>query len=523
MSIKKLQILTPIVTSVNEEVGDVIVNMDNLGITEELAKKSDKGHTHNYAGSDEPGGVATSAEKLTTDAGAVNNPVYFKDGIPVAIPYTIESDVPADAVFTDTTYEIGNNTTPGIAKLYDDVGTNSDGAMTQKATQALFGGKATTSTTVNTTLLAANWTNGSSIKSLPVSANWKSVTYGNGRFVAIAKGTEIAAYSDDGITWTQNTLPSSDSWQSVTYGNGRFVVIAYNSSKSAYSDDGITWTQTSMPTSAYWQSVTYGNGKFVAVAFNSSKSAYSDDGINWTQTTLSTSASWYSVTYGNDRFVAIAYSSNIVAYSDDGISWTQTTLPSSASWESVTYGNGRFVAVTHGSTNAAYSDDGITWAQTTLPSSSDWYSVAYGNDRFAVVSWNSNIAACSDDGINWNRTYLPESKAWCSVAYGNGRFVVVSIGTLAAYSDDGINWKQPYNGDAAPYTYTLTVEGVTATSNQEIMPAVDITWEQLIGLQGTNMIDGGQSTDTIILKATKNKPTVDIPIRVILRGDAQEV
>ncbi len=157
MSIKKLQILTPIVTSVNEEVGDVIVNMDNLGITEELAKKSDKGHTHNYAGSDEPGGVATSAEKLITDAGDVNNPVYFKDGVPVALPYTIDKSIPADAVFTDTTYDIGNSTTAGIAKLYDSVGTNSDGAMTQKATQTLFGGKATTSTTVDATLLADSW------------------------------------------------------------------------------------------------------------------------------------------------------------------------------------------------------------------------------------------------------------------------------------------------------------------------------------------------------------------------------
>lgn len=236
MSIKKLQILTPIVTSVNEEVGDVIVNMDNLGITEELAKKSDKGHTHNYAGSDEPGGVATSAEKLTTDAGDVNNPVYFKDGVPVALPYTIDKSVPADAVFTDTTYDIGNSTTAGIAKLYDSVGPNSDGAMTQNATQSLFDGKATTSMTVDATLLADSWV-----------------------------------------------------------------------------------------------------------------------------------------------------------------------------------------------------------------------------------------------------------------------------------------------GDAAPYTYTLTVDGVTEFSNQEIIPAANITWDQLIGLQGTNMIDGGQSVNTIILKATKNKPSIDIPIRIILRGDAQEV
>ena len=236
MSIKKIQILTPIVTSVNGKNGDVVINVGNLGIEEELAKKSDVNHTHNYAGSDEPGGAATSANKLTKDAGTENKPVYFKNGVPVALPYTIDKSVPADAVFTDTKYNTGNNTTAGIAKLYDSVGQNSDGAMTQNATQALFDGKAAISKTVEATLFVANWT-----------------------------------------------------------------------------------------------------------------------------------------------------------------------------------------------------------------------------------------------------------------------------------------------GDAAPYTYTLAVEGVTKTSNQEILPTANITWEQLIGLQGTNMIDGGQDTNTIILKATKNKPTVDIPIRIILRGDAQEV
>ena len=236
MSIKKIQILTPIVTSVNGKNGDVVINVGNLGIEEELAKKSDVNHTHKYAGSDKSGGSATSANKLTKDAGSENKPVYFKNGVPVALPYTIDKSVPADAVFTDTKYNTGNNTTAGIAKLYDIVGPNSDGAMTQNATQALFDGKAAISKTVEATLFVANWT-----------------------------------------------------------------------------------------------------------------------------------------------------------------------------------------------------------------------------------------------------------------------------------------------GDAAPYTYTLAVEGVTKTSNQEILPTANITWEQLIGLQGTNMIDGGQDTNTIILKATKNKPTVDIPIRIILRGDAQEV
>ena len=68
-------------------------------------------------------------------------------------------------------------------------------------------------------------------------------------------------------------------------------------------------------------------------------------------------------------------------------------------------------------------------------------------------------------------------------------------------------------------TYTLTVSGVTATSTQEILPSVATTVEQLEALQGANIQDGGQSANTIILKAFGEVPTIDIPIRIILRGD----
>ena len=64
-------------------------------------------HTHNYAGSASAGGSANSAVKLdTTTAGSANQPVYFSGGKPVAIGYTIQSNVPANAKFTDTTYSV---------------------------------------------------------------------------------------------------------------------------------------------------------------------------------------------------------------------------------------------------------------------------------------------------------------------------------------------------------------------------------------------------------------------------------
>lgn len=44
-------------------------------------------HTHNYAGSSSAGGAATSANKLNTNAGSATQPVYFSNGVPVAITH----------------------------------------------------------------------------------------------------------------------------------------------------------------------------------------------------------------------------------------------------------------------------------------------------------------------------------------------------------------------------------------------------------------------------------------------------
>jgi hypothetical protein len=74
-------------------------------------------------------------------------------------------------------------------------------------------------------------------------------------FVAIAYSSSNAAYSPDGINWTAATMPSSAYWYGVAYGDGKFVAVAYNSSKAAYSPDGINWIETTLPNSGRWYSV----------------------------------------------------------------------------------------------------------------------------------------------------------------------------------------------------------------------------------------------------------------------------
>ena len=283
---------------------------------------------------------------------------------------------------------------------------------------------------------------------MPRSSGWVSVTYGNGKFVAVTQYSNKAAYSKDGITWTETTMPSSAKWNSVTYGNGKFVAVAVNLTTAAYSEDGITWISATLPTlpsSSFWKSVAYGNGKFVAVAdvaIGIKIAAYSEDGINWTATTMPRSSGWISVTYGNGKFVAVALNSDKSAYSEDGITWTETTMPSSIPWISVAYGNGKFIAVAENRKEVAYSEDGISWSSEILLNYVYPDSVNYGNGKFIVVaSSKSNQAEYSEDGINWNSTILPSSAEWKSVTYGDGKFVAIAYNyDKSAYSEDGITW-----------------------------------------------------------------------------------
>ena len=67
-------------------------------------------------------------------------------------------------------------------------------------------------------------------------------------------------------------------------------------------------------------------------------------------------------------------------------------------------------------------------------------------------------------------------------------------------------------------TYTISDALITATSNQEILPAVGITLDQLKALQTAMLVDGGQSAGSLTLKAMGTAPTIDIPIRIIFRG-----
>ena len=123
----------------------------------------------------------------------------------------------------------------------------------------------------------------------------------------------------------------------------------------------------------------------------------------------------------------------------------------------------------------------------------------------------------ANSGIRVRNTYVqefaldPHSNEW------RRDFFLVNY---SSYAMSATLLAASWTGTSAPYTYTLAVNGVTANSNQELLPALNITEEQLTALQAANIQDGGQAANSITLTAFGDKPTIDLPIRVIVRGDA---
>lgn len=76
-----------------------------------------------------------------------------------------------------------------------------------------------------------------------------------------------------------------------------------------------------------------------------------------------------------------------------------------------------------------------------------------------------------------------------------------------------------WTGTSAPYSITVAVTGATATNNLELISTTTITAVQVKAMAQAQIVTGTQTTNSITLKAFGKKPTVDLPVIVIIRGD----
>ena len=187
---------------------------------------------------------------------------------------------------------------------------------------------------------------------LPVDTTTCSPCYGNGKYVVMGNGTSYF-YSTNGTNWTAGTMPgaNTEKWY-VAFGNGRFVAVRNVSSdtggtQAAYSEDGVDWTEVELPIKSTWNSIAYGNGKFVIKDwYNTHCILYSEDGVNWTQATIPSSGiteDFHYLFYVNGLFMITTYNNELL-YSKDGVNWSVSpdTLPGELL--GIAYGDSKYVA-----------------------------------------------------------------------------------------------------------------------------------------------------------------------------------
>lgn len=109
------------------------------------------------------------------------------------------------------------------------------------------------------------------------------VSYKANLFVAVGEDyttgwDSVIRYSADGITWTTATgIAIARRWRSVAYGDGKFVAVAYptaanfyrpavTTNLAAWSTDGETWTAYTTPATNSWKAVCHGDGVFIAAS-----------------------------------------------------------------------------------------------------------------------------------------------------------------------------------------------------------------------------------------------------------------
>jgi hypothetical protein len=173
------------------------------------------------------------------------------------------------------------------------------------------------------------WSAGGNAPSVPA-LGWRSSAYGNGVIVAIGyQSTSTMRSTNDGVTWSAGgNAPSAANWDSVTYGDGVFVAVS-NTSTMRSTDGGITWSSGGAPPSNNpWSSVSYGNSVFVAISNGSSSNLTMrsiNAGVTWSAGGNAPSlAQWQCMAYGNGVFVSMTYANYLTMRSIATYSSTST-------------------------------------------------------------------------------------------------------------------------------------------------------------------------------------------------------
>jgi hypothetical protein len=293
------------------------------------------------------------------------------------------------------------------------------------------------------------------------------ILYANGLFVAVGGGLSLhitspapgdrtpkgwILTSTDAVHWTLRTLGANLSLQSVTYGNGRFVAVGGRSvdnsaSTVMTSEDGIQWTRAQAPTNTMLEKVIYAGGQFMATGNDLVKIGTdpimqfcgsligSPDGLNWSTRLPPFRGEAHGISYGNNHYVMTATLQNeagdyqsVTHTSADGMAWS-ASMPPYSLFAGVAFSNGVFVS--GGGTDLVSSRDGKQWDRHPVGDVFLSQIEAQGGNFiafFATDMWR--LYMTSNDGAQWTTHQMHQ--------FGYGGMVRATYGRGT--------WLMPFDG-----------------------------------------------------------------------------
>lgn len=461
--------------------------MTQNAITTALNGKSPTSHTHNYAGSSSSGGAANSANKLATA-----RTVSGGTDITLSFNYDGSGNSSANIGFYSSSASVGDkNNYPfhRFAKLDTIAASYSDKSTTFFISQDYSGGGFGIVRIVLRT-------NHSSLAST-VEVKWLV------RCGLSADSVQVGIYNVFGKTYADAFFKTGGSYAGTCFrtlasgargGISRTWVLVNSSEVSGTSaTDAKTSTEcyatiaaagTALHKQAY-SSIVSGTDSGTASYANSAGSA--------------NSVAWGNVTGKPSTFAPSSHTHNYAGSSSAGGNANAAVKLATAR----KIGSASF----DGTTDITLSQMGLN-----VPveiTKADYLAkkkagTLNANTYYNVIDEYDSVNVINDSSVTANSTF---SSTKSEKTYAKKSTLVNT--TLTA---------SKWTGSSAPYSYVLSVSGVTSSNIVEIDYASNASSAAIEAYQNAMLADGGQTTNQITIKATE-KPTVDIPITIVIRND----
>lgn len=461
--------------------------MTQNAITTALNGKSPTSHTHNYAGSSSSGGAANSANKLATA-----RTVSGGTDITLSFNYDGSGNSSANIGFYSSSASVGDkNNYPfhRFAKLDTIAASYSDKSTTFFISQDYSGGGFGIVRIVLRT-------NNSSLAST-VEVKWLV------RCGLSADSVQVGIYNVFGKTYADAFFKTGGSYAGTCFrtlasgargGISRTWVLVNSSEVSGTSaTDAKTSTEcyatiaaagTALHKQAY-SSIVSGTDSGTASYANSAGSA--------------NSVAWGNVTGKPSTFAPSSHTHNYAGSSSAGGNANAAVkLATARKIGSASFDGTTDITLSQMGVNVPVEitkADYLAKKKAGTLNANTYYNVIDEYDSANVINDSSVTANSAFSSTKSEKTYAKKS-------------ILVNT-TLTA---------SKWTGSSAPYTYVLPVSGATTSNIVEINYASNASSQAIEAYQNAMLADGGQTTNQITIKATE-KPTVDIPITIVIRND----